>query len=135
MGDGALASGAVPRKLAPPSLGSARAAPLRRWLAYIWPAIALGRDRAALARAEDAPPLIEAAVTRLLTMGATHPGANGDPTLSGPVGPRDDPPVADDTLVPGGREITFFVIFSFAALLALLISTIWVEARSKYLYR
>jgi hypothetical protein len=43
--------------------------------------------------------------------------------------------VGPSALVPRGGEITFFVIFSFAALLAFLVSTAWLEVRSKYLYR
>jgi hypothetical protein len=34
--------------------------------------------------------------------------------------------------LPAGREITFFVIFAFVALLALLASSIWAELRARY---
>jgi hypothetical protein len=121
---------------APPSIGSAQAAPLRRWLAYVWPAIALGRNGEVLAKGETLPPLTLAGVARLLVMGATRASSGGDPRPSAhavtPEGPRAAP---NGTLVPGGAEITSFVIFSFVALLALLISAAWMEVRSKYLYR
>jgi hypothetical protein len=122
---------------APPSIRAARAAPLRRWLAYVWPAIALGGDGAALAKTVGALPLRVAGVVRSLLIGAIRASTSGNPTLSGHVATPDASPSAapDKTFVPGGPEITFFVIFSFAALLALLAFTVWIEIRSKYLYR
>ncbi len=139
--DDATMPGAAPRKLtahrAPPSIGSVRVAPLRRWLARVWPAIELGRARVALARLlEGAPPLPVSGVTRSLSIGIVRASAGGDPTLSEPAATPSPPPTAPrNSLVPGGREVTFFVVFSFVALLALLVSTLWVEVRSKYLYR
>ncbi len=138
----APSSRSTPRMLgerpAPPSVGSARPAPLRRWLAYVWPAIALGRNGEALAKGETLPPLTLAGLARLLVMGATRASGSGDgdPMPSAHATPPDVPRAAPNgTLVPGGAEITSFVIFSFAALLALLISAAWMEVRSKYLYR
>jgi hypothetical protein len=124
----------------PPSIRPARAAPLRRWFAYVWPANALGGDGAALARSAGALPLTVAGVARLLfidAIRAIRASTSGAPTLSGNVATPDAPPSAapDRTFVPSGPEISFFVIFSFAALLALLAFTVWVEIRSKYLYR
>jgi hypothetical protein len=117
---------------------------LRRWLARVWPAIALGRNGAALlAKLEDKPWLTLADVAQLLVLGAIGTSgdlvsASADPASS-PSGhataPADPPTAPNNSLAPRGREITFFVIFSFAALLALLVSTLWVEIRSKYLYR
>lgn len=121
---------------APPSIGSARPAPLRRLLAYVWPAIALGRNGEALAKGKTLPPLTLAGFARLLVMGATRASGGGDPSPSGQAVTSDAPRAAPNgTLVPGGPETTSFIIFSFAALLALLISAAWMEVRSKYLYR
>jgi hypothetical protein len=90
-------------------------------------------------------PLTLGEVARLLVMGGVRASAGGDLASAsgepagfraGQAAPPDDRPAGpSDSLVPGGSEITFFVIFSFAALLALLISTLWMEVRSKYLYR
>src|SRR4029077_13291765 len=141
VGGNALASGSTPRKptgpSAPPSIKSAQAAPLRHWFAHVWPAIELGRDGAVLAKREGGSPLTVSGVAQLLLMGAIRASASGDPTLSRHAAATLDPSHAapDSTLVPGGREITFFIMFSFAALLALLIATAWAEIRSKYLYR
>jgi hypothetical protein len=132
--------GTAPRRLAaggaPPSIRSAREAPLRRWLARVWPAIALAGDSPASARLGDALALTVVDITRLLLSGTVRADAGGvlgaaenanaaNASRTGPVG----------IPLPGGREITLFVIFSFVALLALLLSTVWVEVRSKYLYR
>jgi hypothetical protein len=140
--DDPLPAGTAPRRLAgpsaPPSIESARAAPLQRWLARVWPAIELGRDGSALATWEGGPPRTALdVVARLLVMGAARASATADPTLSAHAARSDAAarPAPVGIPVPDRREITFFVIFSFAALLALLLSTLWVEVRSKYLYR
>jgi hypothetical protein len=135
--DAASRKHVVPGAGAPPSIRSARVAPFPRWLARIWPAIALGRDGAARVRGQDALSLSVSDVARLLLAGALGVSASGgDLTAAAPATTPDAPSSVGPraSLVPGGREITFFVIFSFAALLAFLISAVWVEVRSKYLY-
>ncbi len=136
----ARTSGAPRRKLAaasaPPSIKTGRAAPLRRWLARVWPAIALGPDGASPAQWGDRrpegtrPPTVFDAA-RLLLLGIAR--ASGDPAPSeNPARPSASPAAPNDGSLPGGREITSFVIVSFAALLALLASSVWVELRARY---
>jgi len=140
VGDDAPASETATRKFAgpaaPPSITAAREAPLRRWFAYVWPAIAFGRGGVALGEREGAPSPTVSDVVRMLLAGAFPASATGGATVSRGTATRDAPHAApNNTPLPEGREITFFVIFSFAALLAFLMSTLWVEVRSKYLYR
>jgi hypothetical protein len=146
-GGDALISGTARRKpaapSAPPSIRPAKVAPLRQWFARIWPAIELGGNGAVLAQLEGARPLTVFDAARLFLLGITL--ASSEPTPSGHLGapnaslgpnasPRPNASLGapNNSLVPGGREITLFVIISFAALLALLASTVWVELRARY---
>jgi hypothetical protein len=136
-GGAALTSGRAPRKpsapSAPPSIRSAEVAPLRRWLARVWPAIELGRGEAVLAKWEDTRtrPLTVFDPPRLFLLGIAR--ASGDPTPSEHSATPNDPLAGPNSApVLAGREITLFVIFSFAALLALLVSTVWAELRARY---
>jgi hypothetical protein len=142
-GDDVLTSGAATRKRVargpPPSVRPARAAPLRLLLAYVWPAVALRQGGKSFA-GDGVPPLTVAGVARLLVMGAIR--ASGvfartrRPTATGLAPPAETSRAAPNgSFVPGGNEITSFVVFSFAVLFAFLISTVWLEVRSKYLYR
>jgi hypothetical protein len=138
-GGDAIPVGAAPRKPAArggaPSIKPARAAPLWRWFAHVWPAIALGRDGVSMAQWEIAPRLVASNVVRGLLMGALGATAAGDPTLAGRVATLGASRASPESPpLPDGGEIASLVIFSFVVLLALLISAAWVEVRSKYLY-
>lgn len=125
---------------APPAIKAARVVALQRWLAYVWPGIALGgsgADRGLAARTEAAGLVhpSSAAIARLLSPvppiarlfgaspfvgqpGTGQPGATNAPRAALPDAPR-----ADD-----GTQIVYLAIF--IALSALLAFTLWREFRS-----
>jgi hypothetical protein len=121
---------------APVSIGTARAAPLHQWLARIWPAIELGgRDK------EPALPILPALARVAGALRASHAAQLG---VLG-IGRASDSPVpagnaiapsnrfgADSGLVPSDRGFALFTTFYFAAVLALLASTIWTRLRARY---
>jgi hypothetical protein len=118
---------------APPSIAAAEVAALRRWLARVWPAIALGGgagDGWGAGVIADLLLLRPAAVVtaRLLT-----PPAAGAPGGPGPVGhpatanaPQPAPPATPAS--PDEEKTVYLVVF--AALLAFLVFTIWREFRT-----
>jgi hypothetical protein len=137
-GRDAGASNATPHAIgtpssAPPSITAAKVAPLRRWLARIWPAIPLGggagRGWAArviwdLFRPAAAPTARLLSLAPLVARTASdspfagHPGTAIAPQLALPNAPA---------FADGKRTIYRIVL---AALLALLAFTIWREFRS-----
>lgn len=140
--DDALASRAAARKAGaastPPSIKPARAAPLRQLFAHVWPAFALGGNGAVLAGPEGAPQLTALdelaafSAARLFVLGISGASADREPSERSGTPNDASPGAPNNAPAPAGREITLFVIFSFAALLALLMSTVWVELRARY---
>jgi hypothetical protein len=120
------------------SVESAKVASLRRLLAYVWPAVALGPAWQLLATLQarwgaaaslaisDAPRLLSG-LTRITGAGGVA-GISEHSATSNPL-----PADPTDTWVPDGSEISLFVfIVSCAALLALLVFTIRRELRPTY---
>jgi hypothetical protein len=67
----------------------------------------------------------------LLVLGIAQ--ARGDPLPSEhPATPDSSFAASGNALVSAGRESTLFITFYFAAMLALLTSTIWVKLRARY---
>lgn len=118
---------------APPSIVAAEVAPLHRWLARIWPAIALGAgaDRGWLA-GMTVNLLRPAAVATARVLSLTPPvtPVHREPR---PVGQHETASVSQSALPDGpvsvdGERLVYLV--AFAALLAVLAFTIWREFRS-----
>jgi hypothetical protein len=134
VGKGSGSHGATTR----PGIESAKAAPLGRLLAYVWPAIALGPAGKLLAmlqaRWEAATSFPVANVARLLS-GLT--GAAGSGRAAGfsehSAIPNPSPADSPGIWEPGGGEISLLVfIVLCAALMALLVFTVRRELRSIY---
>jgi hypothetical protein len=117
-----------------PAIGAARKAPLQRWLARVWPALALGGgaiDRGwvggAIKGALLRPALAE--IAGFLSAVGSASRAAGSSTLDvPPVANEPRPALADEPAPVGGERTAYLVLL--IALLALLAYTIWVEFRS-----
>lgn len=125
------AGGAAPS--APPSIVAAEVAPLHRWLARIWPAIALGGsvDRGWVAGViVNLVRPAAAAAARLLSLVPSAMPAAGDSGLVGRRGTAKAPQPASSDAAPSvdGERILYLV--AFAALLAVLALTVWKEFRA-----
>jgi hypothetical protein len=137
-GQDAGASEAAPRAIGgsstPPSIRAAEVAPLRRWLARIWPAIPLGGGAgsgwAARLIAGDLfrPPA--AAIARLLSLVPPITRAPGDSPFAGHPGAANapQPDLPNPLAGTDGTKIVYLAVL--AVLLALLAFTIWREFRS-----
>lgn len=111
------------------SVEPARIALLRRWLARVWPAIALGSDGAILAELEGMRPLARSDVARMLLTG-TAPLQGVLARSAHLQSPKAPVATADGISLRTGLEISLFVICAFAVLLAVLGSSLWVELRA-----
>jgi hypothetical protein len=134
----AAAAGGAPAKPAPGgaprSIGTAQAAQPRWWLARVWPAVALrggeGPTQPTWWGGGGSPPAPRLAHR---APADSQPGSTGPPPPTRVAAPGGTTrPTPTGIPVPASRELTLFVIFSFAALLALLASTIWTELRARY---
>jgi hypothetical protein len=120
------------------SLESTKVASLRQFLAYVWPAIALGPAGKLWAmlqvRWEAVSPRQLSGIPRLLSRLARITGAGGVAGLSKDSGITN--PAPDDSTgirVPEGSAISLIVLLvSCAALMALLVFTVTRELRSNY---
>lgn len=127
------ATGTAPNP--PPSIRAAQVVALRRWLAYVWPAIALGgsgADRGWMAR-PGAAGLVHpsvAAIARVLSPVPPIGQASGAAPLAGRPGTANvpQPALPDASRATDGTEIVYLAIF--IALSALLAFTLWREFRS-----
>jgi hypothetical protein len=134
VGNGSGSHGATTR----PGIESAKAAPLRRLLAYVWPAIALGPVGKLLARLqarwEAATSLSVADVARLLSGLTGVAGSGGAAGFSEHSAiPNPSPPDSTGIWVPDNGEISLLVLIVLcAALMALLVFTVGRELRSMY---
>jgi hypothetical protein len=138
VGTGSGNDGATRLGIGAGSVESAKAAPPRRFFAYVWPAIALGPVGKQLAKLQArwraATSLPVADIARLLS------GLTGVTGLGSAVGFSEhsaisNPPRADSTdiWVPDGGEISLLaLVISCAALMALLVFTVGRELRSIY---
>ncbi|HSR93480.1 MAG TPA: hypothetical protein VLK56_01325 [Solirubrobacterales bacterium] len=142
-GEDALSARTAPRASATPStpatIGPAKVAPRRRWLARVWPAIALGRNGplpAALARLADGRPLAISDAVRLLVLGIDRAGgaasAEAAPAPAAHHLAPSSPFAPGSALAPNDREFVLFVSFYFAAVLAALAATLWARLRARY---
>jgi outer membrane biosynthesis protein TonB len=139
-GSGEVPGGPAPSGLEAGSVGSARVAPLRHWIAYVWPAFPVGRVATLLASFLSGD---VAAATSLLISGV--PQLLSDLGDSGPgYGPRNvaelskhseisNPPAADspDLWIADGERVAplIFIVLA-AALMALLGFTLRRELRA-----
>jgi hypothetical protein len=121
------------RSSPPPSIRAARAAPLQRWLAYVWPAIRLGGGAG---RASPVVAIAEgllrpaAALAQKLALALSHARRPiGLPLAGGPgsANPRHAPL---PTIPPVGDRSKTLYLIALAALMALLAFTVWREFRS-----
>ncbi len=138
VGSGSDSHGATHPGLEAGRVESAKAAPWRRLLAYVWPAIALGPAWELLATLQtqwEAATLLAISdisdVPRLLSglMGDT--GAGGVAGVSGHSTSNPSPAKSTDNWIPDGSEISGLVfLVSCAALVALLVFTVRRELRS-----
>jgi hypothetical protein len=117
---------------------SAKAAPLGRLLARVWPAIALGPAGKLLttlgARLEAATSLPASGLPRLLSGLAGAAGAGGVAGRSAhSATPNSSPGDSTGIPVPGSREISFLVLVILCtALMALLVFAVRRELRAMY---
>lgn len=118
---------------APPSIRAARAAPLQRWLAHVWPAIRLGggagRAAPVVAVAEG---LLRpaAALAQKLALALSHaPRPTGSSLTEGP-GAANPQHLPVPTVPPVGDRPKTLYLIALAALMALLAFTVWREFRS-----
>jgi len=116
------------------SIDPAEVAPLHWFFIHIWPAIALGRDRAPLTtlleRLEGATSLPPTDAARLLTgfSGARRPSASGDRTLSAAHSAQQNGPLAVPRAIASGVE--GYRVLIWLALVALGGSfVVWAESR------
>ena len=141
IGGGAFAPGTTRRERATPSapaaIRPAKAAPQRRWLARVWPAIELGRGQpdlavllAALVNRGGARPLTVSDAARLFVLGISR--ASGDPAAAQRSAAAPNAPLGapDGALGPADRESLLLIVLYFATVLALLASTIWTRLRA-----
>lgn len=107
------------------SVGAAEAAPLRRWLAYVWPAVSLGPAARALAVllpdlvGASAPPMPDPA--RLFTQVLGVAASSGGSALSEPAStPHSSQPAPYSDLMPssGGMSFLATILTVIAALIA-----------------
>ena len=132
------ASRATPRAVgtpssAPPSIRGAEVAALQRWFVRVWPAIALGggADRGWAARAiGDLFRPAVAATVRLLFLAPLAARAASDSPFAGHSGTANAPQLAlpNAPASADGKRVIYLIVL--AALLALLVFTIWREFRS-----
>jgi hypothetical protein len=120
---------------APPSVVAAEVAPLHRWLARIWPAIALGGgDRGWVAGVmEDLLRPAAAVTARLLPLYpsvSVAPAAVADSRLARQHGTANapQPPLLDAAASGDAGRVAYLI--AFAALMAILAFTIWKEFRA-----
>jgi hypothetical protein len=124
---------AGPGSNAPPSIAAAEVAAFRRWLARIWPAIALGGgagDGRGVGAIADLFLLRRAAAIAARLLTAPAAGAAGGP---GPAGHSatanaSQPALPEAPASPDGQKTIYLAVF--AALLAFLVFTIWREFRT-----
>jgi hypothetical protein len=121
------------------SVESAKVAPLRRLLAYVWPAIALGPAGKLLAtlqaRWEAATSLLALNAIRFLSglMGITGAGGTAGLSKHSPITNLSPPADSTDLSLPGGGGISLVIfIISSAALMGWLIFSVRRELGSMY---
>ena len=121
---------------APPSIRAAEVAPVSRWLARIWPAIALGGGNgpapvaAAVAMAEELFRPAAAVVARVLALTSSNtPTPMSLPFAEQPATTNAPHPTFPGAAVAADEEETLYLV-ALMSLLALLAFTVWREFRS-----